>query len=447
VNRPHRVDSAAQARAEAARIVLSVARDGRSLDDALVATQTTKADRPTVQALSFGTTRWFHELDACLARLADRKPEQLDGLVRALTLVGLFQLAHGRTPPHAVVAETVEATRLLQRPRAAGLVNAVLRRFLRERDAILSAAHRNPEARHAHPAWLIEALRRDWPEHFEAILEAGNAHPPMWLRVNLRHGNRDAYLERLVEAGLVAESCDFAPEALKLAQPVDVRQLPGFEAGDVSVQDAAAQLAAHLLDVREGMRVLDACAAPGGKACHILELQPGTGELVALDIDARRGRRIRDNLGRLGLAATVLTGDAASPAGWWDGVPFERVLLDAPCSGTGVIRRHPDIKLLRRPGDVGAFAERQFLLLEALWPLLAPGGRLVYATCSVLRAENADVVARFLERRPEAVEVTESARLFLPALPADQGRGPGLALWTGAADTDGFFYACLNKRA
>jgi len=434
-------------RATAARVVLAVARDGRTLEEALVAARLPDGARPAVQSLSWGTVRWMPELEGCLRLLSSRPPGELDPVVRALLCVGLYQLAHGETPAHAAVAETVEAARVLQKPRAAGLVNAVLRRFQRERDGILDRAHREPAARFAHPAWLIEALCRDWPGECESLLAAGNVQPPMWLRVNARRTDAVAYAGRLAEAGLDARACDFAPEALVLARPVEVGRLPGFAEGDVSVQDAAAQLAARLLGAGPGMRVLDACAAPGGKACHLLELQPDLGGLLALDVDEARNRRVRDNLARLGLEAEVVTADASTPDAWWDGRPFDRVLLDAPCTGTGVIRRHPDIKLLRRPEDVQAFATRQRGLLEALWRVLAPGGRLLYATCSVLEAENSAVVEGFLRDTPGAAEVTESARLFLPAQPPARASGTGLALPTGAADTDGFYYACVEKRA
>jgi len=441
------VGSAPQARALATRVVLGVARDGRSLEDALSEASPPVALKATVQSLSFGTVRWFHELEACLAGLSGRPPDRLDPEVRALALVGLYQLAHGETPPHAAVAESVEASRLLGRPKAAGFVNAILRRFLRERESILAAAHRDPAARHAHPAWMVRAFQEDWPEDFRAILEAGNRHPPMWLRVNVRRTTLADYRAALAGAGLEADECAFAPEALRLGRPVEVGRLPGFADGLVSVQDAAAQLAARLLDAGPGMRVLDACAAPGGKACHLLELEAGLGELVALDVDAVRARRIGDNLARLGLAASVVTGDACDPSRWWDGRPFDRILLDVPCTGTGVIRRHPDIKLLRQPTDVAQFVDRQQRLLAAAWALLRPGGRLVYASCSVLKAENARQVAGFLSANPGAAEVTESARLFWPAQPPVVGPGPGVALLTGAADTDGFYYACVEKQA
>jgi 16S rRNA (cytosine967-C5)-methyltransferase len=420
---------------------------GRRLEDAVAAFASEGVPRPATQSIAFGTVRWYFELDACLARLLDRPGAQQDPEVRALLLTGLYQLLHAATPEHAAVSETVEAARALGRPRAAGLVNAVLRRFQRERESILESARGQRAARHAHPEWMLDAFSRDWPEHWESIASAGNAEPPMWLRVNARHGTRDAYRARLADAGFGAEAAPFAPEALRLAEPMDVHLLPGFAEGDVSVQDVAAQLAPAFLAVAPGMRVLDACAAPGGKACHLLEREPGIAELVALDVDATRAARIEANLARLRLPARVVVGNAANPAEWWDGRPFERILLDVPCSGTGVIRRHPDIKLLRRAADIPRFASQQTALLHAAWGLLARGGRLVYASCSVFAAENAGVVGAFLEAAPGAVDVTESARLLLPgALPWQVAR-PGCALASGAADADGFYYACLEKRA
>jgi 16S rRNA (cytosine967-C5)-methyltransferase len=294
---------------------------------------------------------------------------------------------------------------------------------------------------------MLDAFARDWPDCWQSIAAAGNAEPPMWLRVNVQRGTRDAYRARLAGGGLAAEPCDFAPEALRLASPVDVAALPGFADGDASVQDAAAQLAARFLAAAPGMRVLDACAAPGSKACHVAELEPGIAELVALDVDAKRAARIESNLARLGLVARVIVGDAAQPAAWWDGRPFDRILLDLPCSGTGVIRRHPDIKLLRRAGDIARLAAQQATLLRACWALLAPGGRLVYASCSVLSGENAGVVGTFLAGEPAAADTTESARLSLPGTLPWRQAGPGCALPSGAADADGFYYACLEKKA
>ena len=434
-------------RAAAARAVAAVATRGRRLEDAVAAATEGGVPRPAVQSLSFGTVRWNFELAECLAALLDRPGVKQDPEVRALMLVGLFQLLHGATPEHAAVSETVEAARALGRPRAAGLVNAVLRRFQRERDAVVAAAHAQRGARHAHAEWMLDAFARDWPADWESIAAAGNVEPPMWLRVNARRGTPEAYLARLTAAGLTAEPCAFAPEALQLAEPAAVDTLPGFADGEVSVQDAAAQLAPRLLAAAPGMRVLDACSAPGGKACHVCELEPGLAELVALEIDAARATRIESNLARLRLQARVVVGDCVQPAAWWDGRPFDRILLDVPCSGTGVIRRHPDIKLLRRASDIGRFATQQAALLRACWGLLAPGGRLVYASCSVLSAENAGVVGAFLAREPAAVEMTESARLLLPEAQPWRPAGPGCALPSGVANADGFYYACLEKKA
>ncbi|MBM5810805.1 MAG: 16S rRNA (cytosine(967)-C(5))-methyltransferase RsmB [Gammaproteobacteria bacterium] len=442
------MSASAGIRAAAARVVAAVASEGRTLESALADPALGPAAcRPAVQAFAFGTVRWYFELDGCLRKLLDRPKTPVEPVVRALALVGLYQLAHGATAEHAAVAETVEATRLLQRPRAAGFINALLRRFQRESAAILAAARAEPTACHAHPAWLLDALARDWPGQWPQIVAAANLEPPMWLRVNLRRGSREDYLARLVAAGQAAEPSPIAPEALRLVEPVDIAALPGFAAGDVSVQDLAAQLVPDCLDLRPGLRVLDACAAPGGKTCHLLEREPALAAVVALDVDAGRAGRIHENLDRLGLHAEVRIASAADTGAWWDGRPFDRVLLDVPCSGTGVIRRHPDIRLLRRPDDIPRFAARQLELLAAGFQVLAPGGRLLYVTCSLLAAENTAVVRAFLEGEPRAKDCSRSARLALPGSAPVQGPGPGFALPCGAADADGFYYACLAKRA
>ncbi|RMD80777.1 MAG: 16S rRNA (cytosine(967)-C(5))-methyltransferase RsmB [Gammaproteobacteria bacterium] len=406
------------------------------------------ADRALTRELCLGALRWAPRLRALLPGLLHRPLPPREGLLEALLLVGLHQLLHLRIPDHAAVAATVEAARLLGRPRAAPLVNAVLRAAQRRR-AALEAAWRDPaappELRWAHPAWLVEALRRGRPQAWEAILEAGNRPAPMTLRVHRGRLDREAYRARLAEGGLAARPCRHAPEGLVLERPVPVEGLPGFAEGLVSVQDEAAQLAAGLLlpegRPARGLRVLDACAAPGGKAAHLLEGRPGL-ELVAVERDPGRLERLRGTLARLGLEARLVLGDAAEPGGWWDGRPFHRILLDAPCSGTGVIRRHPDIKLLRRPEDVAALVRAQARLLEALWPLLAPGGRLLYATCSVLPEEDEEVVSAFLARHPEA------RALPLPVSPqAPWGRpaGPGRLILPGEEGMDGFYYALLAK--
>jgi 16S rRNA (cytosine967-C5)-methyltransferase len=441
------MSTGAPSRAAAVRAVALVLGRGQTLETALAAAEAVAADRPLAQALAFGALRFGHRLKLIAATLAGRPWPGLAAEVQALLLVGLFQLEYGAAPAHAAVSTTVDAARLVGAGRAAGLVNACLRRFLREREALVAAADQKLGGRSAHPDWLVEALKRDWPAEAWQVLEADNEHPPLVLRANLRRTSRAALAEELAALGHPTQPVPFAPAALVLDSPVDVRRLPPFTEGRCSVQDAAAQLAVPLLGARPGERVLDACAAPGGKACHLLETVPGLAELVALDVDPARAARITQNLDRLGLAARVVTGDALDPA-LLGGEPFERILLDAPCSGTGVIRRHPDIKWLRRPADIGPLAARQRELLAALWPRLAPGGRLVYATCSVLRAENAAVIEAFLAATPAAVDVTESASLAVPGLPPrPTPAGPGLVLLPGLAGTDGFYYACLERRA
>ncbi|HEX5421303.1 MAG TPA: 16S rRNA (cytosine(967)-C(5))-methyltransferase RsmB, partial [Gammaproteobacteria bacterium] len=351
----------------------------------------------------------------------------------ALLRVGLLQIERLRIPDHAAVAATVAAAPLLGLSRAKGLVNAVLRRFLREREALAALLPEAPAALYSHPQWLIDLLERDWPEDWRRLLEAGNAQPPMWLRVNLARTTRDAYRERLAAAGLEASCSDRAPGALLLAEPCPTASLPGYAEGFVSVQDAAPQLAAALLDLAPGQRVLDACAAPGGKTAHILESCPGVAELWALDRDPARLVNLRDNLDRLGLDARLMPADAAEPALWWDGRLFDRILLDAPCSALGVIRRHPDIKLLRTPDDIERAAVRQAALLAALWPLLAPGGRFVYATCTLARRENREQIEAFLAAHNDAQAPEAPAALHLE-------------IASGEANMDGFYYACMDKQ-
>jgi len=441
------VSDGAPSRAAAVRAVAAVLDPGRTLEAALAGAGTATAGRALSHALAFGALRFGHRLRRVADGLLARPWESQTPEVQALLLVGLFQLEYGDAPPHAALSTTVAAARLVGEARAAGMVNACLRRFQRERAALLAAADRTLAGRSSHPEWLVGAIRRDWPAEAWQVLEAGNEHPPLVLRANARRATTAALAAELAAAGHASRPVPFAPRALVLERPLDVRELPAFAAGRCSVQDAAAQLAAPLLAARPGERVLDACAAPGGKACHLLEEVPGIGELVALDQDPGRAARIRDNLARLGLSATVRVGDALDPA-TLGGERFERILIDAPCSGTGVIRRHPDIKWLRRPGDIPPLAARQRRLLDALWPLLAPGGRLLYASCSVLKAENAAVVAGFLADTPEAVEVTESASLALPGTPPwPAAAGPGRALLPGLAGTDGFYYACLERCA
>jgi 16S rRNA (cytosine967-C5)-methyltransferase len=397
-------------------------------------------DRSLVAQLVYGTVRAYPRLDRWVDLLLARPLPERDIEIHDLLAVGLHQLEETRVPDHAAVAATVEAARHLGRAQYAGLVNACLRRWLRERDGLKARVARVPEVVHAHARWWLETLARDWPQDWEQLINAANQQAPMWVRVNAQRMSREKWLDRLIAAGGSGTAWDPAPEALCLAAPLAVEELPGFAAGEVSVQDGAAQLAAGLLGAAPGMRVLDACAAPGGKTGHLLERCPGI-DLTALDISAARLERVTENLHRLGLEARVLAGDARDPSGWWDGKPFDRILLDAPCTGSGVVRRHPDIKLLRRHEDIAGMAAQQQALLAGLWPLLAPGGMLLYATCSVFRAENGSRVTDFLAHHPQARAVD----LGDPGW--GRRAGPGRQLLTGEAGADGFYYACLIRPA
>jgi 16S rRNA (cytosine967-C5)-methyltransferase len=424
----------AAVRAAAAAVVARVLRDRCEADEALAAAEAGVAqrDRSLLGALAFGALRWHQRLEWQVARLLTRplKPGQLE--LGALLRIGLLQLQEMRIPEHAAVSATVDAAALVGQRDAAPLVNAVLRRFQRERAVLDAALAGDDEARLCHPRWLLEQLARDWPDDWQRICAANNSPAPMWLRVNERRTTRVDYLARLAAAGIGARPDEQVATAVVLDAPQPVDALPGFAAGEASVQDVAAQRAAGLLDLAPGQRVLDACAAPGGKTGHILESCLGLDEVWALDRDAARLDRVRSNLERLGLAARLVAGDATRPELWWDGRPFERILLDAPCSAVGVIRRHPDIKLLRRPEDVARAVALQADLLRALWALLAPGGRLVYATCSVLHRENDAQIAAFLSS-VEGVDGPGTARLSrCQTLPGD-------------ADGDGFYYACVLK--
>ena len=421
----------------AARVLSRVLQDGQSLtaalDSALQAVESAK-DRAFIQALCYGVCRSYHRLDFILSELLDKPLKDLD--VKALALVGLYQLKYMRVKPHAAVSETVLAAR--KKPWAKALINALLRSYLRDQDGLELKADNVHCAAVSHPDWLIRQIEQDWPQQAQNILLANNRQPPMALRVNLSRVSLDHYLQQLIGLDIAAMTVDFCPSAIILDKPVAVDLLPGFADGLVSVQDVAAQLAAGLLAVRAGQRVLDVCAAPGGKAAHILEHQSQLKELVAVDIDASRMLRVSDTLQRLKLAATLVVGDAANPQDWWDGQLFDRILLDAPCSALGVIRRHPDIKLLRRADDIQPLQALQKHILHAIWPLLAPGGIMVYATCSILKQENEQQIEAFLAEHQDAVE-----------LPIDAAWGiagsHGRQIMTGASAMDGFYYARIGK--
>lgn len=389
--------------------------------------------------MSFGTLRWFYRLDSILRQLLTKPLKTRDRDLYALLLVGLYQLLVLEMPAHAAVSETVEAVRGFNKKWASGLVNGVLRNALRRHQSLLAAADGDLQSHWSHPQWWIMRLQQDWPEQWQEILQANNQRPPMVLRVNRRQVDRAGYLLRLAAAGIEARALPFPDTAIVLNKPVAVDSLPDFRSGAVSVQDAAAQLSAPLLMLQDGQRVLDACAAPGGKTGHILESVAGLAELVAIDKDAGRLEKINENLRRLMLGdATCLVADAGDPASWWDGRPFERILLDAPCSASGVVRRHPDIRILRRSDDLPALGEQQSRLLEALWPLLVSGGILLYVTCSVFKRENSDVVQAFLGRHSDARELPFDAEW-------GRSQAVGRQLLPGDHGMDGFYFARLVK--
>jgi 16S rRNA (cytosine967-C5)-methyltransferase len=432
----------ASARQAALSVLVAMLDQGRSLS-ATLEQHTKHLDDPRERAfakeLCFGVARWLPRLQACLELLLDKPLRANAGVVRAVLLLGLYQLMYTRVAEHAAVAESVSLARHRARPWAGGLVNAVLRNFQRRREQLMAELDTSDTGRYAHPAWLVEATREAWPRDWQRILDDANERPPLSLRVNARRGQRQDYLNELAAAELSARAIAHTEQGLVLDTACDVESIPGFSQGLVSVQDGAAQLCAAILDVQPGMRVLDACAAPGGKSAHILERTPGIGELVAIDCDPSRLRHVEQNLHRLSLQATLICADASTPQAWWNGTPFQRILIDAPCSATGVIRRHPDIKLHRRPSDIGPLAGAQGALLDALWPLLAPRGLLLYATCSYLPRENDHVLAEFLAKHPDATG---------GPMPYAWGRatGHGRQVLPGEDTMDGFYYAMLGRR-
>jgi len=433
----------ARLRAEAAKAVDAVVAQGRSLDAVLreLDEQINPADRPLIKMLCYGTLRHHFRLRADLKSLLVRPLKARDRVIESLLAVGLFQLSDTRIPDHAAVSMTVEAARLLRHPKYAGLINAVLRNFLRQGIGLREPG--DEESRFNHPAWFIDQLREDWPDDWQHILEANNDRAPMWLRVNQKRTTTGDYIDRLGEADAGHGVLSGFIHAIRLAKPKPVAELPGFTDGDVSVQDAAAQIAAPWLLMHGGLRILDACAAPGGKTGHLLELASPDSALTAIDLDPERLAGIHENLDRLRLNATVLAADASKPKEWWDGKPFDRILLDAPCSASGVIRRHPDIKLLRRESDISALADLQRAMLEALWPLLPPSGRLLYVTCSVLAAENDAIVGDFLARHSDAREDRVLPNYNIRDLMVE--KTCGFQVLPGSKGLDGFYFACLER--
>lgn len=463
-------------RACAAQILAEIFNQKNSLNQVLaekVAGVTHTANRGFIQELCYGTLRWYHQLNAISQILLKQPLKSKDSDIHALVLIGFYQLLHLKTAPHAAIHETVQATRDLKKPWATGLINGVLRALQRNEAGLLQKINQAPSAQYSHPQWLLKALQQAWPEQWQTIVTANNQHPPLTLRVNRLKYTSEEYLQLLQQHTIAAQATQYTTHGITLAEACDVKKLPGFAEGAISVQDGAAQLAAELLDLRPGLRVLDACAAPGGKTAHILETEPNLSELVIIDIDERRLQKIEENLKRLGLykhqqdymrldedrtlqgckasayrevpvriqshvSLLMHCADAAQPEQWWDKKLFDRILLDAPCSATGVIRRHPDIKLLRRAEDIPTLAALQQNLLNKLWPLLKSGGLLVYATCSLLPQENSQVLENFLTTHPDAQEKT---------LNVDWGikTNIGRQIFPELNGMDGFYYGCLTK--
>ena len=423
-------------RAAAANVLFLVVDKGHSLSSALPAAQqkVRPRDHALLQEICFGALRYLPRLESIANELMDKPLKGKQRVFHHLILVGIYQLSFMRIPAHAAVGETVEGTKELKGPRLRGLINAVLRNYQRNQEELDAMAVSHDAGKYGHPSWLLKLLKSSYPEQWESIVEANNNKAPMWLRVNHQHHTRDEYQALLKNENIDSTAHSEANDALRLAAPCDVTLLPGFDKGWVSVQDAAAQLSINYLTPQDGELILDCCAAPGGKTAHILERTQGC-DVVAIDCDETRLKRVHENLERLKLQAKVICGDARNPQDWWQGEQFDRILLDAPCSATGVIRRHPDIKWLRRGEDIAALAELQSEILDAMWQQLKPGGTLVYATCSITPQENKEQVKAFLTRTADA------------QLEGSDAENPGRQILPGEEGMDGFYYAILKKNA
>lgn len=418
-------------RVAATQVVLSVLEQGRSLNDALCDSST-----PLQRELVYGVLRWYWRLREVAEGMLDSPLRKKNADLMVLILVGLYQLQFLRIPVHASINETVQSCEYLGKPWAKALVNAILRGYARRKDE-LDEGH-SEEAKYCHPQWMLQRVRESWPEHWQKILRANNQHPPMVLRINRRQISRLQYLESLSREGFPGRADPLSMDGVILQKPAPVYELPGFAEGHFVVQDSAAQWAARVLPVAAGDRVLDACAAPGGKLTHLLDVHPQAGEIVAIDIDRTRADLIDENLLRLGFEATVLVANAAEPEAWWDGAPFNCVVVDAPCSGTGIIQRRPDIKHLRRPADLPALVDQQAVLLRRLWQTLIDGGYMLYVTCSILEEENDGQIGRFVAKQ-EDVEVCGIE------LPTGLARGYGMQTLPGVHNVDGFYYSLMRK--
>jgi len=427
------------ARLIAIKILCAVIENNRSLTDALTACeQLDDRDKAFCKELCYGTLRWYGRLEGILSLLLQKPFKAKDTNIKVLALTGLYQLIYLQTPDHAAVSETVNACIKLKRPWAKNTLNAVLRRFLRERDALEAQADAVLSVQYSHPSWLVEKLQNDWGDELTTILNANNQRPPMSIRVNEKVCSREEYLKELSNNDIETEQQPYNNVGLTLTRATNVEHLPNFWKGACSVQDSAAQLAASLLNIEKDQRVLDVCAAPGGKAAHILEASPNSIALTAIDIDEGRNQKVFENFKRLNVKGTVLTADGLEPGKWFDGKPFQRILLDAPCSATGVIRRHPDIKALRRPEDIANLVELQQQLLKSIWPLLDTNGVLLYATCSILADENSRQIERFMTQQADAHEISINAQWGRPCC-------VGRQILPGEDNMDGFYYALITK--
>jgi 16S rRNA (cytosine967-C5)-methyltransferase len=437
-------------RAYASQVLIKILNEKCFLAESLLQTiphNMPSSDRAFIHELCYGVSRWYFQLDALLKQLLSKPLKEKDQDIQLLLMMGIYQLLYMRVPDYAAVSETVNTVNNLRKPWAKALVNGVLRQFLREREKLLLSIQNDPSSLYAHPRWFVKKCQQAWPEQWQAILNANNQRPPLSLRVNIQKNSAEQYLETLKKHGIEASLTPYASSGIKLEQGLEVESLPDFSKGVVSVQDFAAQLAAKLLNPNPGERILDACAAPGGKTSHLLEIAPQLKEVIAIDHEVGRVAKIKDNLKRLGLIATLLVADATDPDSFWDGQLFDGILLDAPCSATGVIRRHPDIKLLRQPDDITVLTKQQSLMLEKLWPLLKPGGRLLYVTCSILPDENSEIIKSFLANHKETAQLS-NIRESIPSIGVDTGFG--LQIFPGESDPshsdmDGFFYARLEK--
>ena len=399
--------------------------------------QVADQDKPLLQELCFGVCRYHPQLQIYLELLIDKPLRNKDTDIQALILLGLYQLIHTRIPDHAAIGASVEVTRSLKKEWASKLVNGVLRQFQRDKESLAKIAAEKKIFQSNHPEWMDGMFSKYWPQQWPDIIQASQSHPPFCLRINTNKISRDEYIALLAELNIHALPTSFSPYGIRLENPCNPNTLPLFAEGLISVQDESAQLSADLLNLQPGLRVLDACCAPGGKTGHLLELQPDL-QVTALELEERRLQRVRENLQRLNLRADIICGDATKPEIWWDGKLFDRILIDAPCSATGIIRRHPDIKILRKPDDITKLADIQLKMLQNLWPLLKPNGILLYATCSIIPKENAKIIEQFLKQQTDAFEDKIIAGWGLE-------QTCGRQLLPQVEGHDGFYYARLIK--